>query len=173
MYHINNFKFSFTSVILQYNILKCFMLYWLQATLAAVMTEKSPFTTPIGRKDEADLAKSSIALAVSDHLTIYNAYLGWVIFSCSYDKKLVTQVMRFWKLSSWGTFFWVVAPEAFLIRITVDCLARQHESIICLVPYSLKCACSCTIGILVLFILCLKDFFFLVFVLCWSEYWVS
>lgn len=47
------------------------------ATLAAVMTEKSPFTTPIGRKDEADLAKSSIALAVSDHLTIYNAYLGW------------------------------------------------------------------------------------------------
>ncbi|XP_072778119.1 ATP-dependent RNA helicase DHX29 isoform X2 [Taeniopygia guttata] len=47
------------------------------ATLAAVMTEKSPFTTPIGRKDEADLAKSSLAMAVSDHLTIYNAYLGW------------------------------------------------------------------------------------------------
>uniref|UniRef100_A0A674G8Z4 ATP-dependent RNA helicase DHX29 n=1 Tax=Taeniopygia guttata TaxID=59729 RepID=A0A674G8Z4_TAEGU len=46
------------------------------ATLAAVMTEKSPFTTPIGRKDEADLAKSSLAMAVSDHLTIYNAYLG-------------------------------------------------------------------------------------------------
>uniref|UniRef100_A0A669Q6X7 ATP-dependent RNA helicase DHX29 n=1 Tax=Phasianus colchicus TaxID=9054 RepID=A0A669Q6X7_PHACC len=49
----------------------------IMATLAAVMTEKSPFTTPIGRKDEADLAKSSIALAVSDHITIYNAYLGW------------------------------------------------------------------------------------------------
>ncbi|XP_062455720.1 ATP-dependent RNA helicase DHX29 isoform X2 [Rhea pennata] len=47
------------------------------ATLAAVMTEKSPFTTPIGRKDEADLAKSSLAVAVSDHITIYNAYLGW------------------------------------------------------------------------------------------------
>ncbi|XP_028604260.2 ATP-dependent RNA helicase DHX29 isoform X2 [Podarcis muralis] len=47
------------------------------ATLAAVMTEKSPFTTPIGRKDEADLAKSSLALANSDHLTIYQAYLGW------------------------------------------------------------------------------------------------
>uniref|UniRef100_A0A8D0GSE1 RNA helicase n=1 Tax=Sphenodon punctatus TaxID=8508 RepID=A0A8D0GSE1_SPHPU len=47
------------------------------ATLAAVMTEKSPFTTPIGRKDEADLAKSSLALASSDHLTIYSAYLGW------------------------------------------------------------------------------------------------
>ncbi|XP_025918518.1 ATP-dependent RNA helicase DHX29 isoform X4 [Apteryx rowi] len=47
------------------------------ATLAAVMTEKSPFTTPIGRKDEADLAKSSLAVAISDHITIYNAYLGW------------------------------------------------------------------------------------------------
>lgn len=47
------------------------------ATLAAVMTEKSPFTTPIGRRDEADLAKSSLAMAVSDHITIYNAYLGW------------------------------------------------------------------------------------------------
>uniref|UniRef100_A0A8C3T325 ATP-dependent RNA helicase DHX29 n=1 Tax=Chelydra serpentina TaxID=8475 RepID=A0A8C3T325_CHESE len=47
------------------------------ATLAAVMAEKSPFTTPIGRKDEADLAKSSLALANSDHLTIYSAYLGW------------------------------------------------------------------------------------------------
>lgn len=47
-----------------------------QATLAAVMTEKSPFITPIGRKDEADLAKSSLAVADSDHLTIYNAYLG-------------------------------------------------------------------------------------------------
>ncbi|RMB95416.1 hypothetical protein DUI87_28138 [Hirundo rustica rustica] len=47
------------------------------ATLAAVMTEKSPFTTPIGRRDEADLAKSSLAVAVSDHITIYNAYLGW------------------------------------------------------------------------------------------------
>ncbi|XP_004703673.1 ATP-dependent RNA helicase DHX29 [Echinops telfairi] len=47
------------------------------ATLAAVMTEKSPFTTPMGRKDEADLAKSALAIADSDHLTIYNAYLGW------------------------------------------------------------------------------------------------
>ncbi|XP_028919858.1 ATP-dependent RNA helicase DHX29 isoform X1 [Ornithorhynchus anatinus] len=47
------------------------------ATLAAVMTEKSPFTTPIGRKDEADLAKSALGMANSDHLTIYSAYLGW------------------------------------------------------------------------------------------------
>ncbi|XP_053770801.1 ATP-dependent RNA helicase DHX29 [Desmodus rotundus] len=47
------------------------------ATLAAVMTEKSPFTTPIGRKEEADLAKAALAVADSDHLTIYRAYLGW------------------------------------------------------------------------------------------------
>ncbi|KAM9328858.1 ATP-dependent RNA helicase DHX29 isoform 1-T1 [Gastrophryne carolinensis] len=47
------------------------------ATLAATMTEKSPFVTPIGRKDEADLAKSSMALASSDHLTIFSAYLRW------------------------------------------------------------------------------------------------
>ncbi|XP_030048986.1 ATP-dependent RNA helicase DHX29 isoform X1 [Microcaecilia unicolor] len=46
------------------------------ATLAATMTEKSPFMTPIGRKDEADLAKSTIAMANSDNLTIYSAYLG-------------------------------------------------------------------------------------------------
>ncbi|XP_069483380.1 ATP-dependent RNA helicase DHX29 [Ambystoma mexicanum] len=47
------------------------------ATLAATMTEKSPFSTPIGRKDEADLAKSAMAVSNSDHLTIYNAYIGW------------------------------------------------------------------------------------------------
>uniref|UniRef100_A0A8C5M5E8 ATP-dependent RNA helicase DHX29 n=1 Tax=Leptobrachium leishanense TaxID=445787 RepID=A0A8C5M5E8_9ANUR len=47
------------------------------AILAATMTEKSPFITPIGRKDEADLAKSALAIANSDHLTIYKAYMGW------------------------------------------------------------------------------------------------
>ncbi|KAM3939787.1 ATP-dependent RNA helicase DHX29 [Leptodactylus fuscus] len=47
------------------------------ATLAATMTEKSPFMTPIGRKDEADLAKSAMALANSDHLTIFSAYMRW------------------------------------------------------------------------------------------------
>ncbi|KAE8636316.1 hypothetical protein XENTR_v10002934 [Xenopus tropicalis] len=47
------------------------------ATLAATMTEKSPFVTPIGEKDRADLAKSSMAVANSDHLTIFRAYLGW------------------------------------------------------------------------------------------------
>ncbi|KAM9338234.1 ATP-dependent RNA helicase DHX29 [Symphorus nematophorus] len=47
------------------------------ATIAAAITEKSPFSTPMNRKEEANLAKSALALANSDHLTIYNAYLGW------------------------------------------------------------------------------------------------
>uniref|UniRef100_A0A3B4WSE9 RNA helicase n=1 Tax=Seriola lalandi dorsalis TaxID=1841481 RepID=A0A3B4WSE9_SERLL len=47
------------------------------ATIAAAITEKSPFSTPMNRKDEANLAKAALALANSDHLTIYNAYLGW------------------------------------------------------------------------------------------------
>ncbi|KAM4527774.1 ATP-dependent RNA helicase DHX29 [Odontesthes bonariensis] len=47
------------------------------ATIAAAITEKSPFSTPMNRKDEANLAKAALALVNSDHLTIYNAYLGW------------------------------------------------------------------------------------------------
>uniref|UniRef100_UPI0037E7B334 ATP-dependent RNA helicase DHX29 n=1 Tax=Semicossyphus pulcher TaxID=241346 RepID=UPI0037E7B334 len=47
------------------------------ATIAAAITEKSPFSTPMNRKDEANLAKAALAVANSDHLTIYNAYLGW------------------------------------------------------------------------------------------------
>ncbi|XP_041825881.1 ATP-dependent RNA helicase DHX29 isoform X2 [Melanotaenia boesemani] len=47
------------------------------ATIAAAITEKSPFSTPMNSKDEANLAKAALALANSDHLTIYNAYLGW------------------------------------------------------------------------------------------------
>uniref|UniRef100_A0AAY4EE13 ATP-dependent RNA helicase DHX29 n=1 Tax=Denticeps clupeoides TaxID=299321 RepID=A0AAY4EE13_9TELE len=47
------------------------------ATIAAAISEKSPFATPMGRKEEANLAKSALAVANSDHLTIYSAYLGW------------------------------------------------------------------------------------------------
>ncbi|XP_048397831.1 ATP-dependent RNA helicase DHX29 [Stegostoma tigrinum] len=47
------------------------------ATIAAAMAEKSPFITPINGKEEANLAKAALALANSDHLTVYNAYLGW------------------------------------------------------------------------------------------------
>ncbi|XP_073685275.1 LOW QUALITY PROTEIN: ATP-dependent RNA helicase DHX29 [Garra rufa] len=47
------------------------------AIIAAAMSEKSPFLTPMSRKEEANLAKSALAVANSDHMTIYNAYLGW------------------------------------------------------------------------------------------------
>ncbi|XP_012735215.2 ATP-dependent RNA helicase DHX29 [Fundulus heteroclitus] len=47
------------------------------ATIAAAITEKSPFSTPMNRKEEANLAKAALATASSDHLTIYNAYIGW------------------------------------------------------------------------------------------------
>ncbi|XP_061119736.1 ATP-dependent RNA helicase DHX29 [Conger conger] len=47
------------------------------ATIAAAISEKSPFATPMNRKEEANLAKAAFAVANSDHLTIYNAYLGW------------------------------------------------------------------------------------------------
>uniref|UniRef100_A0A8B9JZ73 ATP-dependent RNA helicase DHX29 n=1 Tax=Astyanax mexicanus TaxID=7994 RepID=A0A8B9JZ73_ASTMX len=47
------------------------------ATVAAAMSEKSPFSTPMSRKEEANLARDALAVANSDHLTIYNAYLGW------------------------------------------------------------------------------------------------
>ncbi|XP_051766444.1 ATP-dependent RNA helicase DHX29 [Ctenopharyngodon idella] len=47
------------------------------ATIAAAMSEKSPFAIPMSRKEEANLAKSALAVANSDHMTIYNAYLGW------------------------------------------------------------------------------------------------
>ncbi|XP_078405835.1 ATP-dependent RNA helicase DHX29 [Cetorhinus maximus] len=52
------------------------------ATIAAAMTEKSPFVTPINGKEEANLAKAALALANSDHLTVYNAYLGWKNIRC-------------------------------------------------------------------------------------------
>ncbi|XP_061887217.1 ATP-dependent RNA helicase DHX29 [Entelurus aequoreus] len=47
------------------------------ATIAAAIAEKSPFSTPMNRKEEANLAKAALALANSDHMTMYNAYLGW------------------------------------------------------------------------------------------------
>ncbi|XP_039606285.1 ATP-dependent RNA helicase DHX29 [Polypterus senegalus] len=47
------------------------------ATIAAAISEKSPFITPVNKKDDANLAKATLELANSDHLTVYNAYLGW------------------------------------------------------------------------------------------------
>ncbi|XP_053396907.1 ATP-dependent RNA helicase dhx29-like [Mercenaria mercenaria] len=47
------------------------------AVIAASMTDKSPFVVPLGKLDAVNAAKQSIALAASDHLTIYKAYHGW------------------------------------------------------------------------------------------------
>ncbi|XP_023679147.2 ATP-dependent RNA helicase dhx29 isoform X1 [Paramormyrops kingsleyae] len=47
------------------------------ATIAAAISEKSPFSTPMNRKEEANLAKAALSVANSDHLTIYNAYISW------------------------------------------------------------------------------------------------
>nr|XP_032812397.1 LOW QUALITY PROTEIN: ATP-dependent RNA helicase DHX29 [Petromyzon marinus] len=47
------------------------------AVIAATVGEKSPWVSPIGKRSEADLAKLSLSLASSDHLTFYRAYQRW------------------------------------------------------------------------------------------------
>lgn len=54
-----------------------------QATIAAAITEKSPFSTPMNRKEEANLAKAALSVANSDHLTIYSAYLGYRLWEAA------------------------------------------------------------------------------------------
>ena len=44
------------------------------------MTDKSPFVVPLSHREEANAAKQSLATAASDHLTVYRAYLGYVVF---------------------------------------------------------------------------------------------
>ncbi|KAE8210621.1 hypothetical protein CF327_g5518 [Tilletia walkeri] len=46
-------------------------------TIAAALNSKSPFVTPFGREDEADLAKSSFKAGDSDFLTVANAFNAW------------------------------------------------------------------------------------------------
>lgn len=57
-----------------------------QATIAAAITEKSPFSTPMNRKEEANLAKATLSLANSDHLTIYSAYLGYRLWKALHSE---------------------------------------------------------------------------------------
>ncbi|KAF5899942.1 ATP-dependent RNA helicase DHX29, partial [Clarias magur] len=47
------------------------------ATIAAAISEKSPFSIPMNRREEANLVRDALATANSDHLTIYTAYQGW------------------------------------------------------------------------------------------------
>ncbi|CAD6887094.1 unnamed protein product [Tilletia caries] len=46
-------------------------------TIAAALNSKSPFVTPFGREDEADLAKASFKAGDSDFLTVANAFNAW------------------------------------------------------------------------------------------------
>lgn len=43
-------------------------------TIAASLSNKSPFLSPFGRREEAENAKRRFAKCNSDHLTILNAY---------------------------------------------------------------------------------------------------
>ena len=46
-------------------------------TIAAVLSSKSPFVTPFGQRQAADIARLSYANSDSDLLTAYNAYCSW------------------------------------------------------------------------------------------------
>ncbi|KAK0525501.1 hypothetical protein OC834_005154 [Tilletia horrida] len=46
-------------------------------TIAAALNSKSPFVTPFGREEEADLAKASFKAGDSDFLTVANAFNAW------------------------------------------------------------------------------------------------
>ncbi|XP_022087054.1 ATP-dependent RNA helicase DHX29-like isoform X2 [Acanthaster planci] len=47
------------------------------AVIAAAMTDKQPFIVPMGKRQQADLAKKALAIAHSDHITVYKVYAGW------------------------------------------------------------------------------------------------
>jgi ATP-dependent RNA helicase DHX29 len=46
-------------------------------TIAAILSSKSPFLTPFGAKQRADIARLSFKTGDSDLLTAYNAYKAW------------------------------------------------------------------------------------------------
>jgi ATP-dependent RNA helicase DHX29 len=46
-------------------------------TIAAILSSKSPFITPFGDRQRADLARLAYAKGDSDLLTAYNAYTAW------------------------------------------------------------------------------------------------
>ena len=46
-------------------------------TIAACLSTRSPFMSPLEKRFEADAAKRSFSLGCSDHLTLLAAYAGW------------------------------------------------------------------------------------------------
>lgn len=51
-------------------------------TIAATLSYRSPFLSPISARDEADRAKMKFATAQSDHLTVLNAYKQGKSYLC-------------------------------------------------------------------------------------------
>ncbi|XP_017085625.1 putative ATP-dependent RNA helicase DHX57 [Drosophila eugracilis] len=47
-------------------------------TIAACLSNKSPFVSPLNKRTEADKCKRMFALGNSDHLTVLNAYRKWL-----------------------------------------------------------------------------------------------
>lgn len=47
-------------------------------TIAATLSSKSPFVFPFDKKDEANKKKLEFAVGNSDHITMVNAYNGWI-----------------------------------------------------------------------------------------------
>ncbi|XP_016923089.2 putative ATP-dependent RNA helicase DHX57 [Drosophila suzukii] len=47
-------------------------------TIAACLSNKSPFVSPMSKRTEADKCKRMFALGNSDHLTVLNAYRKWL-----------------------------------------------------------------------------------------------
>ncbi|EDV46119.1 putative ATP-dependent RNA helicase DHX57 [Drosophila erecta] len=47
-------------------------------TIAACLSNKSPFVSPLNKRTEADKCKRMFALGKSDHLTVLNAYRKWL-----------------------------------------------------------------------------------------------
>ncbi|KAI8035148.1 putative ATP-dependent RNA helicase DHX57 [Drosophila gunungcola] len=47
-------------------------------TIAACLSNKSPFVSPLSKRTEADKCKRMFALGNSDHLTVLNAYRKWL-----------------------------------------------------------------------------------------------
>ena len=41
--------------------------------------DKSPFVTSVDKRSQSDVAQSCLSLANSDQLTLYNAFVGWVL----------------------------------------------------------------------------------------------
>ena len=52
------------------------LVFSFQAIIAASMADKSPFVAPLEKRELANQSRMKFALHSSDHITIYNAFMG-------------------------------------------------------------------------------------------------